>query len=275
MSFFFDVWTYDGFVLASDVRLTEQINEEPETHDFVHKIIPSPHWRTNVKCAIAICGVDPEFCKNCFVDACAKRDTLKSIAKYFATKWTEHFAGTSEYSAVHLVGYERFENPQIVVPQMWYWHTWSSGNGYLSEERLQEDLSTFADPIPYNNHLPWKIKELTGKFPTEVPDEEHSLVMAFLRLYQPYFTWNGDTSFWRSAGGTVGSALNLLWRQRTTWTLQDAVTLTNHCLQFLTNVAQLLPTSTVGVSPKGEFDVLTVTPEELQWVSNPKLPNHE
>jgi hypothetical protein len=140
-------------------------------------------------------------------------------------------------------------------------------------ERLQKDLSTFTEPIPANNHIPWIVKERTGKFPGPTLEEEYSLVTSFLRLYQPIFTWNGDTTFWKSAANAVGSAMNLLWRVKTAWTIDEATKLTNHCLEFLIKVGNLLPESTVGFSPDEEFDVLVVTPNELKWVSRSKLPS--
>jgi hypothetical protein len=272
MSFFFDVWAHDGFVLASDVRLIEEVDGQQVEPTYIHKIVQSPYWRVGVKCAVAFCGVEPDLCRRYFIEACASKDTFKSIAEQFARKWTEHFAGTSKYSAVHLVGFERHQNSDKSIPQMWYWHNWSDGEGFLTEERLSRDLATFSDPIPANNHLPWKINELTGKFPAMVPEDEFSLAMAFLRLYQPFFTWNGDTTFWRSASETVGSALNLLWRQKTTWTLEEVFQLTKDCLGFLTSVARLLPASTVGISPAGQFDLLTVKPNEIV-ASMAELPN--
>jgi len=266
MSFFFDVWTYDGFVLASDVRL--MVNDQP---DYAHKIVAAT-YNSRVRCAIAVSGVSPEKCANLFFEAISKKDTMREVAQYFASKWTDHYAGTEEYSAVHLVGFEEVHTIGKHVPQMWYWHTWEDGGtGFLSEERLRKDLSTFTEPVPANNHIPRAVKELTGKFPGPTLEEEYSLVASFLHLYQPFFTWNGDTAFWRSAANTVGSAMNLLWRVKTAWTIDEAVKLTTHCLEFLIRVGNLLPESTIGFSPDEEFDVLVVTSNELKWISRSKL----
>jgi len=89
------------------------------------------------------------------------------------------------------------------------------------------------------------IKELTGKFPGPTLEDQRDLVTSFLNLYQPFFTWNGDTDFWRSAARAVGSAMNLLWRQKSTWTIDETVTLTYSCLNFLAQVATLLPESSL------------------------------
>jgi hypothetical protein len=86
-------------------------------------------------------------------------------------------------------------------------------------------------------------------------------------LHQPLFTWNGDTSFWRSAASSVGSALNLLWKQKRAWTIDEATTVTSLCFEFLAKVGNLLPESTVGLSPDGKFDLITVTPDNVTWVS--------
>lgn len=261
MSFFFDVWTLDGFILASDVRIME--NDQPKMG---HKVYCSPD-SARVKCAIAVCGMYPDFCKNHFIQAVATKDTLKDIAKDFAEKWTNRYAGTTEYSAVHLVGFEKIESSGKSVHQMWYWHNSEDGINFLSEKDLQGDLKTFVDPIPANNHIPWKIKELTGKFPGPTLEDEYSLVNSFLRLHQPLFTWNGDTNFWRSASSSVGSALNLLWKQKHTWTMDEATEVTKLCFEFLAKVGNLLPDSTVGFSPDGKYDLLTVTPDKVEWVS--------
>src|SRR6185503_11694235 len=89
----------------------------------------------------------------------------------------------------------------------------------------------------------------TGKFPDDTLENQYSLVTSFLRLHQPLFTWNGDTSFWRSAASSVGSALNLLWKQKRAWTMDEATTVTSLCFELLANVGKLLPDSTVGLSP--------------------------
>jgi hypothetical protein len=267
MSFFFDVWAYEGFVLASDVRLIVNGGQH-----FLHKIQTSHNSKVN--CAIAVCGEYPENCIKYFVEASTVNDTMKEIAERFASRWTERYAGTEDYSAVHLVGFEKLNDSIKTVPQVWYWHNWTGTTGFLSEEKLQEDLESFSQPIPINNHLPWKIKELTGKFPEPTLEDECELVLSFLRMFQPYFTWNGDTNFWRSAANAVGSAMNLLWREKSSWKIEETVQLTSICLEFLAKTGSLLPNSTVGLSHSGTFDVVTVTPDETKWVSRADLSNN-
>lgn len=267
MSFFFDVWTQEGFILASDVRLI--VNGEKQ---LAHKISRSPR-NSKVVCAIAACG---DYAKNCldfFVEAAVRRDTLREITHHFAINWTERYSGTNDFSAAHLVGFERIPGSELLVPQVWYWNNWEDTVGFYREQQLQRYLSSFSDPIPLNNHLPWKVKEITGKFPCPTLQEEHDLVTSFLKLYQPVFTWNGDTKFWRSATGAVGSAMNLLWREKTTWNIMEATWLTRHCLEFLARIGNLLPDSTVGLTPEGQFDVLVITPKEISWQSRAKLPD--
>jgi hypothetical protein len=261
MSFFFDVWTLDGFILASDVRIME--NGEPKLGQ---KIYCSPP-NSKVKCAIAICGMYPDVCKNHFLQAVAAKDTLKDIAKDFAEKWTGRYAGTGDYSAVHMVGFEKINGSDESVHQLWYWRNSEDGINLLGKEQLCADLDTFTNSVPANNHIPWKIRELTGKFPGPTLEDQHLLVTSFLRLHQPLFIWNGDTSFWRSAAGSVGSALNLLWKQKHSWTMAEATQVTKLCFEFLTKVGSLLPDSTVGLSPDGKYDLLTITPDNVTWVS--------
>lgn len=261
MSFFFDVWTLHGFILASDVRLMENGQAK-----LGRKIYCSPD-SSKVKCAMAICGMYPDACKNHFLQAVAAKDTLRDIAANFAEKWTDRYAGTNDYSAIHLVGFEKVAASGNSVHQMWYWRNSEDGINFLRKEDLLRELETFADPIPANNHIPWKIRELTGKFPDGTLEDQYSLVTSFLRLHQPLFTWNGDTSFWRSAASSVGSALNLLWKQKQSWTMDEATKVTSLCFEFLAKVGNLLPESTVGFSPDGKYDLLTVTPDNVTWVS--------
>jgi hypothetical protein len=100
MSFFFDVWAYDGFVLASDVRL--MVNGKPR---YSHKI-GRTHKNSKIFSAIAVCGEYPDSCLNWFIEATNSKDSLRNIAKHFSEKWTHRFGGTQEYSAAHLVGFE-------------------------------------------------------------------------------------------------------------------------------------------------------------------------
>lgn len=265
MSFFFDVWTSTGFVLASDVRFT--VNDELT---YIHKIVDSGS-SSRVNCAIAVCGDYPENCLNYFTEATLAKDSLREVAQRFAGKWTERYAGTEDYSAVHLVGFESIPASEILVPQMWFWTNWS-GSGYYSQETLVKQLDSFSNPIPDNNHIPQKIQQLTGRFPGSTLEQEGALVTSFLQRYQPYFTWNGDTSFWRSAADSVGAALNLLKDRKSSWTIDEIGEVTGACLEFLVKVGGLLPESTVAFSEEGRFDMLSVTPEGSQWIEQADIP---
>ena len=266
MSFFFDVWTADGFILASDVILL--VDEEQQ---FMRKILPSSHNST-VNCAIAVCGNYPDNCLGYFLKATMQKDSLREVAESFAQEWTDRYAGTEEYSAVHIVGYEKIAVTNVLVPQMWYWNNWSPKQQFLPEDELRRALDSFADPIPSNNHIPQKIKQLAGSFPGSTLQEEHDLVRSFLHQVQPYFTWNGDTMFWRNAAENVNSALRLLRSQKQHWTLEESIELTDACLQFLVKVGMLLPRTTVSLDPQGSFDLLQVTPAGACWVRKSDLP---
>ena len=263
MSFFFDVWTSQGFVLASDVRL--RWNKESK---YAHKIAV-PHSRSKVKCAIAVCGEFPESSLGYFTLATNIKDSLREIAEEFATRWVEKYAGTEEYSAIHLIGFENMETSNRFLPQMWFWSNWD-GAGYHSRSILEDQLRSFSDPIPHNNHIPQKIKQLSGDFPN-TPEQEYSLVMSFLQHSEPYFTWNGDTAFWRSALHAVDSALNLLKNKKRNWTLDEVSTVTGLCLEFLIKIGNILPNSTVGLSEEGDFDMVRITPQDIVWEQRAKF----
>jgi hypothetical protein len=82
VSFFFDVWTRDGFILASDVRLTANDGTK-----FMHKVKPS-RPQDKVVCAIVVCGDYPDNCIKFFHAALLVGDTLKEVARKFAEQWT-------------------------------------------------------------------------------------------------------------------------------------------------------------------------------------------
>jgi hypothetical protein len=260
MSFFFDVWSYEGFVLASDVSLI--VNE---TKVYERKIEHSA-INSKVSCAIVVCGEYPQACINYFIEACSRKDTLKEISREFATKWTKRYGGTKEYSAVHLVGFERIPGSAQLVPQVWYWHNWTPEKGFLTENILQKDLSTFSHSIPNNNHMPWFIKRETGQFPEPTLEKERSLVLSYLEENEPIFTWNGATNFWRSAGDAVISAMKLLRSEKTKWTIAESGELANFCLEFLAKVGSMLPNANVYLSPEGKPYSLMVTPKTIKWL---------
>jgi hypothetical protein len=260
MSFFFDVLSTGGFVLASDVRLLTN-----GQHGYCHKVVPSGQ-NSKVRCAIAVCGQYPKACIDFFIEAHSMKDSLRNIAQHFAAKWIKKYGGTSEYSAVHLVGYEKMSGAGAVVPQLWYWRTWDEGR-FLDEAELYKELSSFSEAVPLNNHLPWLIKRLTGKFPRATTLQEEGIItMNFLQRYEPFFTWNGDSNFWASAEDAVGSAMNLIWKQKASWQISKVAQLTGTCLEFLAKLGNLLPETTVGLAPDDQFDVLTLTPSGTEWI---------
>jgi hypothetical protein len=160
MSFFFDVWALDGFVLASDVRL---INDGEIT--YAHKIGRAP-YNSTIKCAVAVCGEYCETALRFLMQASARRDTLRDVAQDFAQRWTRRYAGTDDYSAAHLVGFDRIPGTDDVVAQMWFWSNWTSTR-YCTQDELEAQLESFSQPIPFNNHVPQKIRQLTGRYPSE------------------------------------------------------------------------------------------------------------
>lgn len=261
MSFFFDVWTNSGFVLASDVRLL--VNGEPGC---LHKIAFSGRGST-VNCAIAVCGDYPESCLQHFHHAWMTKDTLHDVAQDFASHWVDKYAGTNDYSAVHLVGFEN--SPHGPIPQVWFWCNWD-GENYLSKEVLDGQLNDFSNPIPHNNHIPQKINQSYKRFPHTL-EEEHQLVAMFLTQVQPYFTWNGDTTFWRSASEAVTTAMNLVKANNPNLSLDNICELTGTCIEFLIKLGSLLPNSTVGFSSEGDFDLVKVTFEGSTWVRHAQL----
>lgn len=265
MSFFFDVWTSEGFVLASDVRFT--IDGKPR---YGHKIrVTSP--TSHIKCALVVCGDYPNACTSYFAEAIATKNSLREIAHHFATRWTERYSNGVDFSAVHLVGFEPVANSLLSVPQVWYWNNWEEAHGFYTETLLNERLETFKHPIPFNNHLPQKVAELTGKYPEPGLQGELELVTSFLRLSEPVFSWNGDIKFWRSAAATISSAMNLVGRERPRWTIPETVRLTRKCLNFLVDIGKLIPNSTVGIGPDKKFDVVSITRNGIKWESKSNI----
>ena len=278
MTFYFDVLTKDGFVLAGDVRLTEEIGSAEKTYGYAHKVIPSPRWHVGPKCAMAIAGEDPSFCRNAFVSAALLGSSLRDIATRFAIEWTKHFAGSEKYSGVHLVGFERYADTSAPVPQLWYWSTRAEEDTFLSQEILEGHLETLGagfEGIPYNLHTPQLVQREFGKKVLRLPQDEEPLIRSYLTLVEPKFTWNGDTAYWRGAAGAVGSALALLRGQKPNWSLEETARLTRHCLQFVEQVSNLLPGSSVGASPDGRYDICIVSAERVEWFEQARFESDE
>lgn len=267
MSLFLDVWTLKGFILVSDVRLTSNGEQS-----YIHKL-RACRPGAKVTCAIAVCGDYPKACINFFDKAIATKDTLRDVAYSFASAWTERFAETRDYSAVHLVGFEHIPNTDEFVPQMWYWHNSSPGEDFYSEDRLKGELNSFSDFIPFNNHLPLVAQERAGKVALNSLSEERLFVLDFLGKYQPVFTWNGDNDFWPSVSKAVESAMNLLREQTSRLGLRDTAQLARACLRFVADVGELLLNSTVGVTTEKKCDVLIVTPHEVECVEWAEWPD--
>jgi hypothetical protein len=254
MSFYFDVWTKEAFILASDARLITNAGKS-----YLNKIrVCSQNSR--IQCAIVVCGDYPENPLNFFLEASLKGNTLRDIAHCFANKWTERYAGHNDISAVHLVGFESIPNTDLRLPQMWHWENRNS-----NEEILAKQLKSFTDSVPAINHIPWKVQEVMGKPPGKTLQEEYENTMTFLSQYQPYFTWNGDTRFWDSALAAIGGATNLLSQLKPTWTLEKTCLLIEHCIEFLSKIGNLSDESTVGPGPSNSCDVLVLSPGGSSW----------
>lgn len=264
MTIFFDVWMNDGFVLASDMRVI--VNNKPT---YGHKIARSAA-SSRILCGIAAAGEFSDTCISFFHEAVAPSDTLRDIARRFAINWTRRYASSNDYSAVHIVGFETIRGTSQVIPQMWYWHNANDGT-FISANQLNAELGTFSEQVPWNNHIPRKIQELTQVALPLTLQEEHDLVRGFLQTLQPIFTWNGDTTFWQSAAQAVGSAMQLLIPKGVMTTLSQAASAATICLDFLVRLSSLLPKSTIGSSPSGEFDVLILKPTNIEWVTHPEI----
>jgi hypothetical protein len=264
MSFFFDVWNEESFVLVSDVRLLRNGSQT-----YAHKVAAA-HPSGAVTSAIATCGDYCERSLELFTQATAAKDTLRDIASDFAHAWTERYAGTEDYSAAHIVGYEKIHGSHQVVPQMWYWANWDPDPPrFLTDDELSPHLKSFDEHTPFNNHIPTKIEG----FSAQTLDEERVLVQAFLRQHQPVFTWNGDRTFWGGAGNVVQSVFELLRPETGIWDADNTWEIAKDCLEFLARVGSFRNDSTVGLSPEEECDVLVVTPAGVERKMWSKLPD--
>lgn len=273
MSFFFDVFFRDGFVVASDVMLMESSDGiDDEKH--LRKVRINPHSsHEGVNCAIVVCGDYPEVPLSFFGLACAGGDSLRDIAKRFAQMWTRRFAPESNehvYSAVHLVGFETNPNGGLMVPQMWYWATWEPQPGYYTRETLEEHLQSFADSNPHNNHLNRIIANKT-EVPTALTlEEEYRVAEDFLERIGAYITWNGDRDLWASANHAV-NALQPIFTISQPDTLEELAKLTGICLDFLVRISSFLPITTLGFSPSEEVDIVYLSRSGATWFQRPSL----
>ena len=220
---------------------------------------------------MAVCGDYFEVNKDIFSHATAIGDTLRDIAHEFAKRWVERFAGTKDYSAIHIVGYEPSTEYETNVPQMWFWTNWAGpkDNDFYSESHLKSNLATFNQPIPKDNHLPHKMTE--HGMPKPDYREEGAAVRAFLNATSPYFTWNGDTRYWLSAVNAVVSVMNLLAPSIRDMPDDKICDLGVYSLEFLVNIGSMTPNSTVGLSGERECDIIIVTPEQVKFNRRAKL----
>lgn len=260
MSFFFDVWTPNGFILASDVK----ISNDPESK-YMHKIIEAPHT-CKTSCAIVICGDYPQACAQFFMEACCLADdSLKKIAEHFGTRWTKKYAGTTDYSAVHICGFKEVDG--IKIPQMWYWTNWNhSKNDYKEEKDLLSNLTTFENEFPDNNWMPVLAKRVEGNV-----GDESAIVNAYLQRHSLFFTWNGDEKYWKSALATANAVPALLETQLKGLPIRAAADLTASALRFLIKVGNYLENNTVSASPNNEIDVLILGKDSMSWFERAKL----
>jgi hypothetical protein len=275
VSFFFDTWFRDGFVLVSEAKLLE-VSGGVVRDKYLRKIQVNPHYQANkVGCAIVVCGDDPQVALALFREACAGGDTLRDIARRFGRKWTARFSpenGEPLYSAVHMVGFEKAPNEEdLFVPQMWYWTTWEPNLGYHTKEQLEEHLQSFKEVNPHNNHLHRIIAKRTKTPLASTLKEEYRIAMSFLRSTGAYITWNGDRNFWDSAYHVV-KALRPVFHRSQPNTLEELAQLTKLCLDFLVRVSAFLPDSTLGFSPSEEVDIVLVPRKDKpEWFHEAKL----
>lgn len=282
MSFFFDVFCEDGFALVS-----EQIEVEKsvgiETRGTLRKISSNPYFKADnpktVNCAIVVCGDYPRAVLSYFNHACALGDTLRDVAKRFAEKWTDKYQpedGELWDSAVHLVGFERIPDFDVLVPQMWYWTTWVPEDNqmkFYTKKELEEHLQSFGDHNPHNNHM---CRIFANSTKASIPEnllEEYEFVTAFLDKNSPYITWNGDRDLWGSAlhaAQALQPVISFGWQN----TLENLAELTNLCIEFLVKINSFLPDQTLSLVGDGVPDVLLVSATGQDWYS-PKGPKVE
>ncbi len=265
MSFFFDVWTKNGFILTSDVKLTGDPSKK-----YAHKIAISPR-SCKTPCAIVVCGVFPEMViNNYFLEACSVADTsLRDIAECFGKKWTERFSDSEDYSAVHICGFSGSENIGF-IPQMWYWTNWDHDkNNYKSEEKLKKDLESFSKYCPNNN---WTARFGNRIIKMEINnfETEKKLTSDFLEEHAPFYTWNGDSQFWRSAAESVGIISNLLQPQLKNMANKKLIKLTKIVMWFLLEIAKFVEINTVS-SKQGKIDIVRLELGTVEWIEKAKL----
>lgn len=254
MTLFFDIWTPVGFVLAADVR----ISNDP-AKDKAHKIDFSERPEP---IAIAVCGDYPEVCLAIFKQAVASTDgTLGKVAHYFAERWTKRFSPEKDDapdSAVHLVGFSSLEAHG--VPQMWYWTT-----GFPRERtpasQLADDLASFRNQIPNNNHIAY------DKVGARTLVEEQRGVGEFLRK-SIVSTWNGDPDLWGTANSTATAFGELIQRNGRGISLEGLGRVAKHAVEFISLVANLsIENCTVGLSLDNQCDAIAIRKEGITAIS--------
>ena len=60
--------------------------------------------------------------------------------------------------------------------------------------------------------------------------------------------------------------MDFLKKEKTNWSIDEAVQLTSYCLTFLANTGTLLKVSTVGLSTNQQYDMLKIPPSGVEKV---------
>jgi hypothetical protein len=100
-------------------------------------------------------------------------------------------------------------------------------------------------------------------------EEEMTAVYAFLREHGAFFTWNGDRTLFEGTSTAIKASTNIV-RAIRHGSLDQISSLTDILLKFIAQISNLCGDSTVGLSPRGEIDLVHVTSDDatpLRWAT--------